>query len=258
MHEDSIMTQDLTEKQSAVLETIRSSGIPLNPTEIAEKSGINYNTVRTYVRRFEEDGRIKGDRSGRYIYVVATETQLRKENNGLREVDAPIKPGIVSYPVMRHGPGAATPKTILDEEGSIQLPHSFLLRWIGRVPKEAYWTFVQGESMEPWLPDGSPILVEKCREVNGGGRYVLWLDDEKGKVVKRVERRGGGILHLISDNPAHLSIEVEHLEGTMFKDRETGRSMDIYVQGRIVYPPDTPQAILRMFAQQMAEVMKQR
>src|SRR5690625_6771485 len=79
--------------------------------------------------------------------------------------------------------------------------------------------------MEPWLPDGSPIFVERTSEVGSGGRYVLWLDDVDAEIVKRIERFGGGYLRIISDNPAHASQTLRHIADDMFEDQATGATV---------------------------------
>lgn len=163
--------------------------------------------------------------------------------------DPPQSESEVEYPFMIRGPGAGPARVVTDEaEHPVRLPKSLLLRWIGRAPEEAYWTVVEGDSMEPWLPDGAPILVERCDSFQSGGRYVLWVDDDHGNVVKRVERLGGGALLLISDNPAHPTRTLRHVEGDLYEDPQHGLTLQLRVQGRVILPPDTPHAILRTFA----------
>lgn len=59
---------------------------------------------------------------------------------------------------------------------------------------------VRGESMEPLLPDGCSILVDRLRRRRRSGRvYVLCTGD--GVVVKRLQREPGGWL-LVSEHPA--------------------------------------------------------
>ena len=54
--------------------------------------------------------------------------------------------------------------------------------------------------MEPTLPDGSAIVVDRNRSRLREGRiYVVRTDD--GLLVKRVKRDSGGEWRLISDNP---------------------------------------------------------
>ncbi|MEE8305161.1 MAG: hypothetical protein V3S24_22290 [Candidatus Tectomicrobia bacterium] len=71
---------------------------------------------------------------------------------------------------------------------------------------------------------GHEILVESCSE-------VLWLDDDQGETIRRVERLGGKRLRLICDNPAHSTQEVEHMVDHWYKDVQSGVTMDIYIRG---------------------------
>lgn len=59
---------------------------------------------------------------------------------------------------------------------------------------------VRGESMEPTLPDGCSILVDRSRtRRRDGGIFVL--DTEDGLIVKRLGRDGRR-WHLVSDHPS--------------------------------------------------------
>ena len=59
---------------------------------------------------------------------------------------------------------------------------------------------VRGESMEPTLPAGSKILVDRTRTRRRAGRIFVVTTDE-GLVVKRLERRGRQWF-LASDHPS--------------------------------------------------------
>lgn len=110
--------------------------------------------------------------------------------------------------------------------------------------------------MEPWLPDQSPIFVEVVAEVAAPGRYVLWLDDVDAEIVKRVERFGS-VLRIVSDNAAYAPITLRHVEADMYKDEETGTTVRVRVHGRVLYPPDTPYAILQTVTEQLARLKAQ-
>ena len=76
--------------------------------------------------------------------------------------------------------------------------------WLNRHgidPKQSNIISVHGESMEPTLPDGCSILVDKNRRKLGEGRiYVMRTID--GLVVKRVGEDEDGRWQMLSDNPA--------------------------------------------------------
>lgn len=235
----------LSEKRQAIFDLLSEVDEALRPKEIAEKLDTPADSTRHLVRAMAKEGLLVRVRKGGY-YTIAARTHEFAVNESEEKVNA--GEDVSEFPVI------TSPS---EESPPIRLPRSFLMRWIGRIPEKAYWTFVQGENMEPWLPDGSPVLVEVCSEVAGGGRYILLLDEQRNEMVKRIERLGGGVLLLISDNPAHSTREVKHVEGDTYQDVASDHQMHIHVQGRIVYPPDTPQAILRTFAKQMAEVLRQ-
>lgn len=187
-----------------------------------------------------EKGEVKKDDAGYYM---------------LRSIsDPPPDPDeeYVEHPFLEHGPGADWGGGVQWHDGSmIRVPRKLVALWTGGfVPEshQAYWSKVQGTSMEPWLPDQSPIFVIICREVQDNGRYVMYLDDVDAEVIKRVERIGGGVLLLLSDNPAHPSRPLYQLEGDMWEDRQYGIRLRLRIQGRVVFPADTPQAILSTFA----------
>ena len=67
-------------------------------------------------------------------------------------------------------------------------------------PRESHILSVRGESMEPTLPDGCSILVDRNRrEPHEDGIYVMRT--EEGLVVKRLGLDDRGRWELLSDNP---------------------------------------------------------
>ena len=60
---------------------------------------------------------------------------------------------------------------------------------------------VRGDSMEPTLPDGSCILVDRRSREPRHGR-IFAVKTKEGLTVKRLQRDAGGGLRLIGDNPA--------------------------------------------------------
>ena len=59
---------------------------------------------------------------------------------------------------------------------------------------------VVGESMEPTLPDGGSILVDRNRRRRCVGRIFV-LRTEDGLIVKRLDKSRDGAWRLISDHP---------------------------------------------------------
>ena len=79
------------------------------------------------------------------------------------------------------------------------------LRGMGVDPAQVELIVVQGESMQPTLADGDDIMVDKgaaLRRVSNGV-HVLRMDDSL--MVKRLVVGKGGMLSVLSDNPAYPS-----------------------------------------------------
>lgn len=159
------------------------------------------------------------------------------------------------------GVGAGDARVQWDEGETVRTPREVMLSWTGgrAIPRDqGWWTKVRGTSMEPWLPDGTPIFVERTDVINGGGRYILWLDDEDAEVVKRVERLGKDALLLISDNTAHPTRQLRRLEEAddlhTYFDETYNITVRVMVKGRVIFPADTPHAILRTITSQIAAV----
>ena len=91
---------------------------------------------------------------------------------------------------------------VLDEKVIGHL--SFRRQWLDRHaidPTQCMMIGVRGESMEPLLPDGGSILVDRSRRRRLSGHvYVLRTDD--GVVVKRLARGDDGQWQVLSDHPA--------------------------------------------------------
>ena len=91
---------------------------------------------------------------------------------------------------------------VLDEKVIGHL--SFRRQWLDRHaidPTQCMMIGVRGESMEPLLPDGGSILVDRSRRRRLSGHvYVLRTND--GVVVKRLARGDDGQWQVLSDHPA--------------------------------------------------------
>ena len=212
-------------------------------SQIIKQTGSTESTIRGVLSRKVKDGELSQPKRGYYSLPTSTPTKHTKSPRGY------MRDSRVSYQVFDVGVGAG-PASVQQQTGEILVaPKSIIRGWTGgSVPEnnEAYWTKVRGTSMEPWLPDGSPILVVKCNEVIQGGRYVIYLDDSDAEVVKRVEKLGGNVLRIISDNPSHSTQTFRHLEDDMYRDEENRITARIRVGGVVVYPKDTGYAITRM------------
>ena len=79
---------------------------------------------------------------------------------------------------------------------------------------------IDGDSMEPTLQSGDLIMINtKVKDIQSGHIYLMRLEDEL--MVKRLERRPGGILLIRSDNkdyydPMEISLSDEHVDFEVF------------------------------------------
>ena len=98
---------------------------------------------------------------------------------------------------------AAGAGTVNLDEVPVKGPVWFRRDWLdgqGIDPTRCVVISVRGESMEPTLPAGSKILVDRDRTRRRAGRIFVVTTDE-GLVVKRLERRGRQWF-LASDHPS--------------------------------------------------------
>ena len=90
---------------------------------------------------------------------------------------------------------------VYDETVTARVP--FRRQWLRRHrinPRHCHIISVRGDSMDPTLPNGSQVIVDRNRkELRPGRIYVMRT--EEGLVVKRVKRNAQG-WWLMSDNPA--------------------------------------------------------
>jgi len=87
---------------------------------------------------------------------------------------------------------------------------SDFIRAQGWSPKTHYTMRCDGESMEPTIQDGAPVVIA-CNEttIRSGRIYALLLNDEP--LLKRLHKRPGGLVQVTSDNPMpqYAAYEVE-------------------------------------------------
>ena len=79
------------------------------------------------------------------------------------------------------------------------------LRKLGVDPKQVSLIRVEGDSMQPVLNDGDDIMVDRAAAFRTlrDGIHVIRLDGVL--MVKRLARAPGGLLSVLSDNPAYPS-----------------------------------------------------
>ena len=113
--------------------------------------------------------------------------------------------GIWNLPVREVRPAAGSGADVFGEEVVGYVP--FRADWLKERsidPAQADIVQVSGPSMEPTLPDGCSILVDRSRR-ELQPKHIYVLRNEDGLVVKWVDRNREG-WWVISDNPAWLPV----------------------------------------------------
>lgn len=114
----------------------------------------------------------------------------------------PAAPGSVPIPLHSLSPSAGAGAFCEGDfiEEWIQIPQA-IIDWMAVPIKFLCLTRVAGSSMTPTLTDGELIFVDRRYDrVIGEGIYVLRF--ENALLVKRIQVQPGGVLQIISDNPA--------------------------------------------------------
>lgn len=142
--------------------------------------------------------------------LAAPEPSIRARDAGstiITDLEQPSMVSIPRYDEVR--PAAGFGSAVVSEAPTTRV--AFELRWlidIGVKPEASVILPAQGDSMEPTIMNGAPMLVDTSKtEVRNGFIYVFNIDGDL--VVKRIERLPDGSCDLISDNvrypPRNLS-----------------------------------------------------
>ena len=117
-------------------------------------------------------------------------------------LDATDAPGARHVEVREAGVAAGAGAVDIDE-APLKGYLAFRRAWLDRQgidPTQCVVISVRGESMEPVLPDGCSILLDRTRRRRLSGRIFVLLTGD-GLVVKRLERGEDG-WRLVSENPS--------------------------------------------------------
>ena len=108
---------------------------------------------------------------------------------------------------------------------------AFKASWVrsslGASRNDLFLIYVDGDSMEPTLKRGDIILIDKRdAPATHDGIYVFITDG--ALLIKRLQRLPGGIINIVSDNPAYKPFEVKQEQLTSEIDKIT-------IIGRVVW-----------------------
>jgi phage repressor protein C with HTH and peptisase S24 domain len=88
------------------------------------------------------------------------------------------------------------------------------LRSQGWSPRTHYTMRCKGESMEPTIQDGAPVVIDtSAKRIQSGRVYALAFEGET--LLKRLDRLPGGLVRVRSDNPSTLYASWEIAEDAL-------------------------------------------
>lgn len=209
----------------------------LNQKEFASKSGVGFSTYQKYEMGLSLPGAdaisgfISLGISANWLLtgegaMLLADSQDRPAPPAQHVVEERAQPGYMAVPVydVRAAAGSGA---MVEAEEVVDFLH-FKQEWIRAElhaqPADLSLIYVDGESMEPMLRPGDVILINRSDQaVTREGIYVLRMDG--ALLVKRLQRKPGGVIKVSSDNPAYDPFEVKPDQATA----------DFAVIGRVVW-----------------------
>lgn len=128
-----------------------------------------------------------------------------------------VAPDALSVPIMSIVASAGDGASILKEEVQEYMALSnALVRALRLTPADTFIIFARGESMEPLIRGGEPILCSRAeRHLKASdGIYVLRLEGDI--LVKHMQRLPGGKVRVFSENPSYAPFEITLGDGVDF------------------------------------------
>lgn len=194
------------DSRARLLELAERQGASLS--QLSALIGRNPAYLQQFVHRGSPRKLDEEDRRTLARFFGVDEVELRdseeKSQTGAR---AAGKVDWVDLPRLSLG-ASAGPGAIAAEEMPIGALR-FSARWLreqGLEPAQLSAIAVAGDSMEPVLRDGDEILVDRTPRPLRDGIHVVRVGD--ALLVKRIDASRGGMLVLLSDNPAYRPMEV--------------------------------------------------
>ena len=181
------------------------------------------------------------------------------------DTNGPPPAGIVYLPTAPYGHSASFDNPIDNTDGvERRTPYrtDVLQRMMGGgpLPVDAdgnvslHVSFAIGDSMAPFIPDGHPFFFVRESGFIHGARYAVWLGSTQADVIKRVEVLGGGVVAIKSDNPAVSTLYLTAGDEPDTWTDDQGRDYELSIRGRVVWPLDTPQAVVGQIADRLTEL----
>ncbi|MCW2925556.1 MAG: SOS-response transcriptional repressor, LexA [Thermoleophilia bacterium] len=219
MFDAPVTSPDLTTRQQAVLDVLRSygaeHGYPPTVREIGALLGLaSSSTVHSHLGALERAGIVERDPSkpralrwGPNAEAAGVEAAgptggpASPSSSADADTDASV-----SLPML--GRVAAGAPILAEQhlEGHLPVPRQLTRTGDSFVLK------VRGDSMEgAGILDGDWIVVRHQKEASNGQIVVALVEDDADATCKRFERRDGRVL-LHSENPAYPPLEPEHCE----------------------------------------------
>ena len=182
--------------------------------KIAEKLGINYNTIKTWSNRGKIPlekilNRLQNETINiDWLLTGRGEMFLKDEKTPISLIPKEDSIPINYYPEVYAAAGYGAINTNLQKE-TIYIPKSFLIQVLNILPTYPLDIIkVIGDSMEPYIQDGETVIVERNPNPKNGDIVIANINGEV--YIKRIEKDPfGKWIKLISDNPAYETFKIE-------------------------------------------------
>lgn len=150
--------------------------------------------------------------------AAAVNVDWLKHGDSQHQTNIPAElSGAASIPVMSIVASAGDGAAALQEDVKEYMALSTaLVRSLRLNPAETFVVFARGESMEPLIRGGEPLLCSRAEHhlKAHDGVYVLRLEGDI--LVKHVQRLPGGKVRVFSENNSYAPFEVQLGDGTDF------------------------------------------
>lgn len=207
-------TKAHTATSAALKFWLKKSG--MTQGELAEKIGLDQSTLSNMIR---------GVRGIKAEYIEKLCEIFGISMAEFFACDSGDLPEIVFVPLVSAMPKAGLGSLQMDDEqlALYSFHSSFINRKSGTTDSMRLFR-VEGNSMQPTIDNNDMIMVNLLQtEVRQGAIYLIRFEGEL--MVKRLERRAGGVVLIRSDNPAYEDIPVN----------PENESVDFEIFGKMVW-----------------------